>query len=157
HDTPQPRRAMNVLFERIAALAADLLFAQSETDRDTLVTSGVAPPERIRLIGNGIDLARFDPRRLGGGAEARARLRAALGVAADECLVLFPGRMVREKGIEEIFAAARLLRGEKVRIALAGRDDAERGDLPAADIVREGRAEALVLGERDDMAELYAA
>jgi len=154
-ETPQPARAVNILLERIAGLAADLLFAQSETDRDTLVTSRVAPPERIRVIGNGIDLARFDPARVS--AEARARLRAVLGVADDECLVVFPGRMVREKGIEEVFAAARLLRGQKVRIALAGRDDSERGDLPAADIVREGRADALVLGERDDMPELYAA
>src|SRR5262249_7973979 len=41
--SPQPKRAVNVMFERIAALAADLLLVQSETDRDTLVTSRVAP------------------------------------------------------------------------------------------------------------------
>ena len=98
-DTPQPAQAANALLERVASAAADLVLAQSKSDRDAFVATKVVPPERIRVVGNGIDLARFDAGRVA--ADARRRVRAELGVRDDELLVLFPGRMVREKGVED--------------------------------------------------------
>jgi len=150
-ETPEPQRSAHVLLERVASLSTDLVLSQSQTDRDAYVTMKVVPEDRIRVIGNGIDLARFDPDTVA--ADARPRLRASLGIGDDETLAIFPGRMVREKGLDEVYAAARLLAGDKVRIAVAGRDDAERADPPASD----GPASVLVLGERSDMQELYAA
>jgi glycosyltransferase involved in cell wall biosynthesis len=150
-ETPEPWRTANALLERVSSVATDLILAQSQADRDAFVEMKVAPEEKVRVIGNGIDLARFDPDALA--PDTRARLRASLGIADDETLALFPGRMVREKGIDEVYAAARLLAGEKIRVVLAGRDDAERGDPPSSSAV----AGALVLGERKDMGALYAA
>jgi glycosyltransferase involved in cell wall biosynthesis len=150
-ETPEPQRSVHVFFERVASISTDLVLSQSQTDRDAYVAMKVVPEERIRVIGNGIDLSRFDPDRVA--PDARARVRASLGIGDDETLAIFPGRMVREKGLDEVFAAARLLAGEKIRVALAGRDDAERADPPTAALP----PNLLVLGERDDMQELYAA
>lgn len=155
-ETPEPSRSVNAALERIASLGADLILSQSQTDRDAFVTMKVVPPEKIRVIGNGVDLRRFDPGVVA--PDARARIRADLGVADDEMLVLFPGRMVREKGLEEVYEAASALRGQPIRVAIAGRDDAERGDAPSAASLEKAReAGVLFLGERKDMPELYAA
>jgi glycosyltransferase involved in cell wall biosynthesis len=155
-DTPEPSRSVNAALERIASFGADLILSQSQTDRDAFVTMKVVPPEKIRVIGNGVDLTRFDPSAIS--ADTRPRLRAALGVGDAELLVLFPGRMVREKGLEEVYEAAHVLRGEPIRIAIAGRDDAERGDAPSAESLARARdAGVLFLGERKDMPQLYAA
>jgi glycosyltransferase involved in cell wall biosynthesis len=155
-DTPEPSRSVNAALERIASFGADLILSQSQTDRDAFVTMKVVPPEKIRVIGNGVDLTRFDPSAIS--ADTRPRLRAALGVGDAELLVLFPGRMVREKGLEEVYEAAHVLRGEPIRIAIAGRDDAARGDAPSAESLARARdAGVLFLGERKDMPQLYAA
>ncbi len=155
-DTPEPRRTAHVLLERVASLRADLLLAQSQTDHDAFVTMKVVPERKIRIIGNGVDLSRFDPAKMAPGT--RQRLRAALGVGDDEVLVVFAGRMVREKGLEEVYEASSSVRGDGVRIAIAGRDDAERGDSPSASSRENARrGGVLFLGERRDMPELFHA
>src|SRR5205823_6094626 len=57
------------------------------------------------LLGNGIDLARFDPARV----EPRrlGDLRRELGIPADAPVVGSVGRLVADKGFRELFRAAR--------------------------------------------------
>ena len=58
-------------------------------------------------VGNGRDPARFRP-----DAEARARVRGALGVAGDAVVVVIVSRLVRHKGYPELLAAMREVGGE---------------------------------------------
>lgn len=155
-ETPFARRSVHALLERTSSLCADMLLAQSRCDHDSFVKMRVVPPDKIRIIGNGVDLSRFDPTRVG--HDARARERAALGVRPDEILVVFAGRIVREKGVEEIYSAAEELLSHGIRVAMVGRDDIERGDSPseAARAAAE-RGRVLMLGERRDMPNVYAA
>ncbi len=155
-DTPEPKRSVNALLERAASLAADLIFTQSEADRDAFLKMRVVPPQKMRIIGNGVDLRRFDPALYT--AAGRAHLRASMGVAPEQVLAVFAGRMVREKGLEEVYDASELLRDSNVRIAIAGRDDAERGDAPSAEsVARARRAGVIFLGERRDMPAIFHA
>ncbi|HMR81387.1 MAG TPA: glycosyltransferase, partial [Polyangiaceae bacterium] len=121
--------------ERIASEVAHCVFVQSQDDYDALVTTGGAHPDVLHLLGNGVDMARFDPRRFD--ASARRNIRTAMGVADQEILFFSAGRLVDEKGFVELFEAHRIARSENpaVRLAIAGPTDTERGLGIAASIL----------------------
>lgn len=78
------------------------------------------PPERIRHIPNGVDLATAPSP----GGTGRAELRRRLGVAEDETLFLFAAQNPRLKGVRPLLEAARRLRASQPRfkLALIGRE-----------------------------------
>jgi glycosyltransferase involved in cell wall biosynthesis len=155
-DTPEPSRSINALLERVASVPAHLILSQSQADCDAFLRMRVVAKDKIRVIGNGIPFSRFDPAKIS--PAVRAATRSALGVQQHETLFLFPGRMVREKGLEEVFIAAEMVGSTGIRVAIAGRDDAERDDaISSACYAAAERARVLLLGERTDMAQLYAA
>ncbi|MDX1649974.1 MAG: glycosyltransferase family 4 protein, partial [Myxococcota bacterium] len=140
-------------FEAASARLADLVLCQSVEDVRTARWDRVVPDERLRPLGNGIDLTRFHPGRLG--REDRDALRRRLGVAPGERVVGFVGRLVREKGVVELVEAAAQQRG--LRLWLIGPD--ERG--AKADALRPedlaGAPHVTWLGLQRDMPPLYAA
>lgn len=157
-ETPPLPRFVHASLERFASLKVDAILAQSAEDRRTILETGVVGTDRVVLIGNGIDLRRFDAGRYGP-AEREAQ-RQALGVRPDEVLFLSAGRLVREKGYVELFEAARLARTRdaRVRLCVAGRLDDDKADAIDRSLVERARdAGVLVLGERADMPPLYAA
>jgi glycosyltransferase involved in cell wall biosynthesis len=80
----------------------DLFIARTERARCALLCEGVAP-ERIRVIGHGVDTTRFSP---GPRPESLAR---SLAIEPDHLVVLLVGRLVWEKGIFALADAARML------------------------------------------------
>jgi glycosyltransferase involved in cell wall biosynthesis len=80
----------------------DLFIARTERAKMALVCEG-ADPERIQVIGHGVDLTRFSP------ASRSASLCKRLGIAPDQFVILFVGRLVWEKGIFSLADAARQL------------------------------------------------
>ena len=106
HEGMAPRQyRLFVALERLAGRWTDLLFTQSAEDARTAVAEGIMPAARVLAIGNGVDAGRFFP----AAAEPSAAVRAALGIAADAYVVGMVGRLVREKGVGEFLAAARIL------------------------------------------------
>ena len=151
------KRAVVYGLERLAASCSQAELLQNPEDLPVLRRLGV-PERRLVLLGNGIDLARFDPVRVG--PAPRHRVRAELGIAEDEVVVGLVGRLVREKGYAEVFAAAESLRrsGVPVRFVVAGPDDPDKPDaLGAAERDVAERAGVQLLGRRDDPEALYAA
>jgi glycosyltransferase involved in cell wall biosynthesis len=69
------------------------------------------PEGRLHLLGNGVDLSRFDPE---ADAASRAQVRGELGVGDDEVVVGIVGRLMAEKGCE-VFDAARRARAVQPR------------------------------------------
>ena len=101
---------------------------------------------RAEVVGNGVDLDRFafDP-------EARAKVRAELGVADDELLVGGVGRRVAAKGLFDYAAAAHRLSG-RARFLWVGPDEPDKADAV------HGQLDGVeLLGQRDDMPAVYAA
>lgn len=80
----------------------EVFHARSERARQALVTEGVSP-ERVRVVGHGVDLGRFRP----GDRDAEVARRA--GVENGAFVVLFVGRLVWTKGIFALADAAALL------------------------------------------------
>ncbi|MFI5533893.1 glycosyltransferase family 4 protein [Kitasatospora sp. NPDC051853] len=143
HD-PIAKRAFVLGAEAFAARFSHAELYQNGEDRETLARA--VPARRSRVVGNGVDLSRF-----GEDPEARARIRAALGVADDELLVGGVGRRVAEKGIVEYAEAARALAG-KARFVWVGPQDADKPDALA-----EEEKGVEYLGSRSDMPQVYAA
>ena len=94
--------------EWLAARCSDLELYQSAEDLAWARRLHLVRPDRSIHLGNGIDLTAFTPERAG--EERIRKLRAELGIGEDELVVGTVGRMVREKGYEELFGAARIVR-----------------------------------------------
>jgi glycosyltransferase involved in cell wall biosynthesis len=160
HDRmPALARRFYVAMETVAGRCSDLILSQNEEDVQTALRLGIARPGQIRLLGNGIDVRRFDPASCD--RRVRQETRAALGIASDAPVVGFVGRLVAEKGLPELLDAMRLVvrAVPRVRLLLVGGTDREKADhLGEAAAAARGIEDVCVFaGVRQDMPELYAA
>ena len=152
-------RQFYIRMEKIAARCSDIVLCQSREDLQTALREGIGGRKKLRFLGNGIDLVRFDPRWVSGVGAAEKRIE--LGIAPDSVVVGFVGRLVEEKGLLELFAAAPRIRTQipNVHFLLIGPVDAPKPDAvsPAtADEYGIG-SYCTFLGMRQDMPELYGA
>jgi glycosyltransferase involved in cell wall biosynthesis len=154
---PLSKRAVVYGLERIAATCSDAELVQNPEDLPVLRKLGI-PTRKLHLLGNGVDLTRFDPQQH---ADARSRVRLELGVRDDEVLVGLVGRLVAEKGYREVFDAARRLRDThpQVRFLVAGPPDLDKADAITQAELDQAAAGAgvLFLGMRADVERLYPA
>jgi len=151
------KRAVVYGLERIASACSDAELVQNPEDVTTLRGIGV-PARKLHLLGNGIDLTRFDPDRVD--PDRIAARRAEMGATADEVVCGVVGRLVWEKGYREVFDAAATLRarGTAVRLVVIGPMEDSKGDaVSAADIAAAEQSGVTFLGMRDDLEDLYAA
>ena len=130
---------------------------QSLEDVATLTRIGV-PARKVHHLGNGIDLGRFDPDAVD--PELVATLRRELGAEPGDVVCGVVGRLVREKGYAEVFAAASALRDRlpNLRVVVVGPGDPEKADaLTDAELDAARAAGVQFLGYREDVDDLYAA
>jgi glycosyltransferase involved in cell wall biosynthesis len=100
--------------EWLACRLAHRVLCVSHSVRAEAVDAGICPPGKIEVLlggsGNGVDAAgRFDPDAYDDGV--RAATRARFGIPRDAVVIGFVGRIVRDKGVVELAAAWRELRG----------------------------------------------
>ncbi len=109
-------------------------YADSRSQRDFLVSERLVPASRISVLGlgsiGGVNLDRFDPNVFGG--DRATATRRELGISEGSLVILFVGRLTRDKGIRELVSAFRMLqRDEKaVELMLVGPFETERDPLP---------------------------
>ncbi|MCC7451603.1 MAG: glycosyltransferase family 4 protein [Anaerolineae bacterium] len=159
HDNMRPFwRRFYITAEKIAARCSDVILSQSSEDIQTAIDEKICRPDQIKHLGNGIDVRRFDRAALDPAVVAQKR--AALGIPDSVPVVGFVGRLVREKGILELFEAARMVldRVPNARFLIVGPIDHEKRDALTPDSAKDyGIAEACVFtGLRQDMPDLYA-
>jgi glycosyltransferase involved in cell wall biosynthesis len=143
------RRAAGEL-TRAYANAADAVIVPTQTMADHLRELGVT--RSIDVIPSGIDVSHFNA------ARRSAATRAQMGAKEGETLVLFVGRLAREKDVQIVLEAFARLPAAGMCLAIAG-DGPERERLEQ-ESRRLGIAERTVFtGElpREDLAAVYAA
>jgi glycosyltransferase involved in cell wall biosynthesis len=154
-DDPWPKRALVYALEAVASRFSDAELVQNPEDLALMRRLHIT--RHAELLGNGVDLARFDERRFTN--EERRSLRATFGADDDTIVIGTVGRLVAEKGYPELFEAFhRLPDRARYRLVVAGGTDPDKPD--ALDPAVVARAEAdgvLLLGQRDDVDALYAA
>lgn len=154
-DDAWPKRALVYGLEAIASRFSDLELVQNVEDEALLRRWRITRPTRTRLLGNGVDLARFDPSRFP--AAERDRIRREIGAEKETIVVGMVGRLVAEKGYPELFEMARRL-DERFLVVCVGPDDADKSDaLPRHVIDAATEAGVRFLGMRSDVDRLYAA
>lgn len=106
---------------------------------------------RIEIVPSGIDLARFAAGR------RDAALRARLGVKSGDRMVLYVGRLAKEKNVELLLYALARAAGQSLKLVIAG-DGPHRAELER--VARESGVSAATrfLGavSRDSLPDLYA-
>lgn len=151
------RRIAGWMPEKLTAMFADRLLSQSREDISVAIRSGLCEREKIAYIGNGIDVGRFSGR----DPQIRLRARRELGIAEDAFVVGSVGRLVYEKGFDELFAAAAELipRHPGLKFVIIGPRDAAQNDaIPQSHIDRVRQTGALrLLPWQDDMRKCYSA
>lgn len=76
---------------------ATRVFSVSDSLRQVALAIGT-PGERVRVVGNGVDIARFTP-------QPRAQARAALGLSEGAKVLVTVGGLVERKGFHRVIAA----------------------------------------------------
>ena len=139
--------------EAVASRFSHVELVQNPEDLELMRRYRIAPRRKLRLLGNGVDLQRFRP----ADASTRSRVRAELGLDADDVVVGLVARLVAEKGVPELIDAVERL-GAPFRLLLIGPADPEKDDAVGADVLeRATNAGAVLTGHRDDVDRLYAA
>lgn len=141
------RKVVSTLYRLALGHRNSRVVFQNGSDRDVLRDLGAVRDEQIVMIrGSGVNLAGY---------------AAVAEPPSPPVVVLMVARLLRDKGVIEFVDAARMLRrqGVNVRMLLAGGiDPGNPASVSQADInewQRHGTIEAL--GERSDIADLYAA
>ncbi len=123
--------------ERTAYQNADGVIAVSEAMRDDVQSLYGVPAERVRVIHNGIDPDEYRPRR-------DDRVLERHGVDPGVPIVLFVGRITRQKGILHLVRAIRHMEGDLQVVLCAGAPDTEEIGAEMAALVEEARRESSV-------------
>lgn len=97
------RGALKMFDKLIVSLATHILI-DSPSQRDFLVSEGVLKPGQGIVIGHGsicgVDAHQFHP-----DAQVSGTVRAELGISAEQIVILFLGRLNRDKGMLDLAAA----------------------------------------------------
>lgn len=121
------------------------VIVQNSNDRDTLLENRWVRDDQIELIpGSGVNLNSY----------------AGASVEDKDPIVLFPARMLLDKGLQEFVEAARMLRvaSNGWKFVLAGAADYQNPSCVGPETLRRWQAEGLVdwLGHVDNMVPLYS-
>nr|WP_246197962.1 glycosyltransferase [Solidesulfovibrio aerotolerans] len=147
-DFRQPlRRAVLWLVYR----RARAIIAVSQETREALLDCYRLPPDRVVTIANGVPIPAPDQTRA-------AACRAAFGLAPQDVLVLNVGRLVPVKGQIHLVTAMAGLSGAPRRFVLLLAGEGPCREELARSIAAQGLGERVrLLGDRDDVPQLYAA
>lgn len=97
-------RRMLMFMERLTCRFATQVITVGSSTREALVADGLCPAEKVKVVGYGslgIDLTRYAVC----GKEEKAALRQKHGLSADDFVYLFIGRLVHDKGVNELVEA----------------------------------------------------
>jgi glycosyltransferase involved in cell wall biosynthesis len=110
--------------DRTIAMCATHILVDSPSQREFLISQGIVSAQKSRVLGrgsvSGVDASRFRPN-----AEARRSVRERLGFLDDQVVLLYLGRLNRDKGVLDLAAAfTRVLgAGHDARIMVVGPDE----------------------------------
>lgn len=145
--------------ERLGAMFCDLILSQNRGDINRAINMRICKPDKIKFLGNGIDIDRFHPSRVT--SELVKSKREELGIPSDKKIVCMVARLLRQKGYYDFFQAAKILKDKKFpAVFLAvGQRHYKKGAIDPERIIKKMGLEGYVLfiGERDDIPDLLAA
>lgn len=122
------RKVLN-LVEKITYKCSTIIYPNSKGLREIIIKEKLCPEKKIRIIGNGssngINTSYFDPINIS--TVERADLKNSLNIDSDDFVFIFVGRLVTDKGINELISAFDDIshRNRKVKLLLVGNREPE--------------------------------
>ncbi len=148
------------MLEYVAArFWCDHLVTVSQPNYDQITSEGIASPEKLTLVREGLDLSKYEPYRLHlPGTRSVEDIRAEFAIAPDELLLCSVGRLEKAKGHADLLRAfAQVVeKHPKARLVIVGQGhlhDELQAELEGLGLT--GRA--LLAGWREDMLDILAA
>ncbi len=158
HDVNPTKRFLIDGLEKIAGYLCDAVLFVSRFDLSAYVNQKIVSRSKASWIGNGIDLNRFNPAAYD--RDEIAQKRKEIGVQDNQFLIGLVARLVKDKGCEEFFEAARIISAQHPNVKfLVVTLSYSRNDSISEKIVEQhGLSEKVIfLRDRDDMPILYLA
>lgn len=124
----------------------DLLYVNSEYYRNCWVDRGIAP-DKIKILPRGLDTAHYHP------SKRNNKLRKTFGAQADEVVLLYVGRISKEKDLDLLASAYHQLQRKKMGVKLV-----LVGDGPYLKTLKKAIPTAHFTGylQGDELAEVFA-
>lgn len=148
------RRALKPIYRGVFSARRSTVVFQNADDQERLIQLGITVGERALLIrGSGVDIDHFNPAALPSAPPP--------GQFHTPLQLLFPSRLIREKGIQELITACRALwnAGLEMELLVAGTlDEGNRSSLLTTELdALRSQTRIRCLGHVVDMRALYAA
>lgn len=117
--TGSKRKVLNAV-EKFTYKLATKVYPNSRGLKDIILKEGFATKDKLKVLGkgssNGIDTRYFDPFQFD--ATQKKNKRESLGIPQEDFIFIFIGRLVSEKGINELVEAFKRLQRENENISL---------------------------------------
>lgn len=119
-----------ILLEKITCAFSDKVFCVSHTLKKYMINNTICREDKIIVFGSGsidgLDTQHFDPKLIT--KDAREKLKKKLRIPLDATVIGFVGRIVSDKGIDEIMASWHLLKKKYPTTYLIFVGDTEKND-----------------------------
>lgn len=156
-NSPFLKRRFYILIERMAAIFSELILSQNREDIKTAIEEKICPPGKIKFLGNGIDLSKFNPERFS--REFIEKKKKELKIGPSKKIIGMVGRLVKEKGYFELFEAFKILlkKFPQTLLLIIGPLEPEKKDAISPDVIKDYGIErnVIYLGQRTDLDEIY--
>lgn len=114
------KRKVLMLMDKLLAWCATEIIPEGEGVKKDLLYYGITK-KKIQILGNGnvngIDLAHFS---LDSIHKSRSQIRQSVGFALEDFVFVFVGRVVRDKGINELIVAFKEMGDNRIKLLLVG-------------------------------------
>jgi len=117
-----PRRQVLAYLERriFQGSGCRIIMTNSELIKGHIIAHYGARPEKVRVIYNGVDRARFRP---GVKDEWRRSVKEEFGIGEDQIVLLFVGNDFKLKGLPLLLESMAVLKNENLQLLVVGNDD----------------------------------
>ncbi|NQT33469.1 MAG: glycosyltransferase family 4 protein [Candidatus Omnitrophica bacterium] len=152
------KRCIMIWIERIVQkTCCDMLLTQSREDRETAIAESIVDREEVLWISNGVDTDKFAPGKI------KVGLRDSFGLSTSDRVIGFTGRLVREKGMEELLLAVKKLKEDipGIKLLVVGDTLESDRDQKAGQCLRKIISDnalendIIFAGFREDMPDIY--
>lgn len=158
-ETTGAKRKVLDMVEKFTYSCAVKVYPNSVGLRDFILKEKFCAPDKLKIIGNGstngIDTGFFSAELFS--EEKNLSLRNELGISRNDFVFIFVGRLVKDKGINELVAAFKKLDRSDVKLLLVGPYEAELDPL-APETLREieNNSDIITVGYQKDVRPYFA-
>jgi len=152
------KKRIFIFIEKVAAKCSTKIFSIGKNIISQMIKEKICPAEKLIYLGRDIDTQRFNPAKFDQNFIGKKKKE--LSINADQKVVGIVTRLVAEKGILELFSAARDIIKEypKTVFLVVGSAEPEKKDGINPDIVKEYGIEKNVIftGDQEKVEEFYS-